>query len=258
LNFLKRLLVLQNLIFLLERDFLFIAIYFPDICKNDFNAFIMQILAVERSLRNRNKILYVKKLLFGVMEHFNLDMEFYHICMSIMKKFWELIKNTSDHVIAGIISSITILCRFKDILPITSLCEFLGICMSTIQVQVKQNIFKVLKVEGFTSLVKSSELIHNIMEEVEAIPKLKQNKVQVIELEINSKRKRNKSRNGKKGKYCYFFLGDLDENFVIISIFLDIDKRINRLKPKKEKIGNFELEIMKFKRIKGPPYLFWR
>jgi hypothetical protein len=130
--------------------------------------------------------------------------------------------------------------------------------MSTIQIQVEKNIFKSLRIKGFTSLVKSSELIQNILEEMEIIPTLKQNKVQVIELEINSKKKRDKSRNGKKGKHCCFFLGDLDENFIIISIFLDIDKRINRLKPKKEKIGNFELKIMKFKQIKGPPYLFWR
>lgn len=83
-----------------------------------------------------------------------------------MDKLWERIKNTTDNVIAGLVSSISVLCSldFKNKVKVSSICDFLDIRMSTIQAQVKKNIFERFKVEGFVSLVKSSGLLAKIFE----------------------------------------------------------------------------------------------
>ena len=91
-------------------------------------------------------------------------MGFYFQCKKILFKLWDNIKNTKDEVIAGLIASISILCSFNDKnVSVSSLCNKLGIKMSTIQSQVKKRIFDEFKISGFTTLIKSTEILKNVM-----------------------------------------------------------------------------------------------
>jgi hypothetical protein len=62
-------------------------------------------------------------------------------------------------VIAGLVASITALCFYKERITVNAICNKIGIKMSTIQSQVKKNIFNRLKIPGFVSLVRSSKLL---------------------------------------------------------------------------------------------------
>ncbi|MEJ2251102.1 MAG: hypothetical protein P8Y97_15795, partial [Candidatus Lokiarchaeota archaeon] len=136
--------------------------------KKDFNAFKLQIYRVKPDYIERNRKEYVIRRIFEIREHFGLDMMFYNIAVSILEKMWAVIKNTTDDVIAGLVSSIVILCSYHDHdnINVNSLCQMLGIRMSTIQSQVSRKIFQRLKVPGFQSLVRSSDLLKTIMEKL--------------------------------------------------------------------------------------------
>ena len=91
-------------------------------------------------------------------------MAFYFQSKKILFKLWDNIKNTKDDVIAGLIASISILCSFKDNnVSVSSICKKLGIKMSTIQSQVKKRIFEEFKISGFTTLIKSTDLLKKAM-----------------------------------------------------------------------------------------------
>ena len=83
-----------------------------------------------------------------------------------MDKSWKLINNTKDDVIAGLVSSIVILCHYRDAVPVSNICDHVGIRMSTVHTQVKK-FFEKLKIEGFQSLIKSADLLPIILQHLE-------------------------------------------------------------------------------------------
>lgn len=133
------------------------------ISKKDFNAFKLQILNFYPQYKERNRKEYILQRVLEISEHFQLGMSFYYQSKKILLKLWENIKNTSDNVIAGVVSSISILCDFKEKVTINSLCNMLGIKMSTIHFQIKKRIFERFNNSEFVSLVKSSEILKKII-----------------------------------------------------------------------------------------------
>jgi len=136
-----------------------------EISGNEFGNFQKQVLQYfpEYKLRERREI--ISKKLLRITEHFNLDIEFYLLSKAILDKLWKVINNTKDDVIAGLCASISVLCAFKDKVSTHKVCKFLNIRMSTIQLQVKDKIFKKFKINGFTTLVKSSGLLRVFLRE---------------------------------------------------------------------------------------------
>ncbi len=135
------------------------------ILKKDFNAFKLQILHIFPQYQVRNRKKYILQKLTEISEHFQLGMTFYFQCKKILYKLWDNIKNTKDDVIAGLIASISILCSYEDKnVSVSSICNKLGIKMSTIQSQVKRRIFNEFKISGFTTLIKSADLLKQVME----------------------------------------------------------------------------------------------
>jgi len=135
-----------------------------NISKKDFNAFKLQILEFFPEYIDRDRKAYVLQKIMELAEHFKLGMEFYFQSKKIMFRLWESIKNTKDEVIAGLVTSISVLCGFKrkDV-SVSVICNKLGIKMSTIQSQVKRRIFDQFHVCGFTTLIKSAELLKKVM-----------------------------------------------------------------------------------------------
>ncbi len=133
------------------------------ITKKEFNDFILQVRRFIPEYNERDRHEYILQRCLEVSEHFELGMPFYLLCKKILYRLWNGIKNTTDNVVAGLVSSIATLCSCKDRVSISRLCLRLGIQMSTIQAQVKKNIFRRFGVEGFTTLIKSSGILATIM-----------------------------------------------------------------------------------------------
>jgi len=141
--------------------------------KKEFNDFYQQVIRYFPRYKTRNRQKYILQLLDEVSWSFNLGSSF--LCQSkiFLYKLWEGIKNTTDHVIVGVISSISILCSktFKKKVRIDSICRHLGIRMSTVQGQVKKKIVTEYNIEGFVSLVKSAGVLQKAFETLSFIEK---------------------------------------------------------------------------------------
>ncbi|NVM34302.1 MAG: hypothetical protein HWN81_01825 [Candidatus Lokiarchaeota archaeon] len=136
------------------------------ISKKDFNDFILQLQRFLPEYGERNRQEYILQRILEISEHFELGMPFYFLSKKILYRLWNGIKNTTDNVVAGLVSSIAILCTHSEKVSISAVCTRLGIKMSTIQSQVKRKVFGRYKVDGFTTLIKSSHLLVKIMEKL--------------------------------------------------------------------------------------------
>ena len=129
------------------------------ISKKEFNDFILQLQKFLPDYGERNRQEYILQRILEISEHFDLGMPFYFLSKKILYRLWQGINNTTDNVVAGLISSISVLCSCKEKISVSAICNRLGIRMSTVQVQVKKKLFQKFKVEGFVSLIKSSDLL---------------------------------------------------------------------------------------------------
>ncbi len=136
-----------------------------NITKNEFISFLRQIHYYFPRYQSRNRQKYIAQKILEVTEHFKLGMNFYYQAMRLMKILWNSIKCTKDDVIAGIVCSITALCNYRDCVKVKYICDKLNIRMSTIQAQIKRNIFEKMKIDGFTSLIQSADLLKKVMNE---------------------------------------------------------------------------------------------
>ncbi len=141
-------------------------IEFCDISRKEFNAFFLQVRMYLPKVTYRERQDYIVQRILDVSETFGLGMPFYYLSKKIMSRLWENIKNTTDNVIAGLISSIAILTAYRDQISVSKVCKRLGIRMSTIQDQVYKKIVSKLSKVKFVSLVKSADLLCEIMDKL--------------------------------------------------------------------------------------------
>lgn len=134
------------------------------ISKDDFQAFKLQILDFWPQYKERNRRAFVEQRIMEITEHFGLGMYFYYQSKKIMSRLWGPLKNTKDDVIAGVVTSISALCLPECPVTVSEICNRLNIRMSTIHKQVENKIFERLRVPGFKSLVRSADLLRDVME----------------------------------------------------------------------------------------------
>ena len=137
-----------------------------EITKKEFNDFNYQVRKYMPEYPERNRQKYILNRVFEISEHFDLGMPFYYLAKKIMYKLWSGIKGTTDNALAGLVSSISLLCSHNEDVSVSAICNRLGIRMSTVQAQVKKKIINRFQVVGFISLVKSSDLLQQIMEKL--------------------------------------------------------------------------------------------
>ena len=142
-----------------ERELLAVS----KISKNDFNAFKFSIIRIWPEYQERDRKQYIKERILEVSEHFDLGMSFYYQSKRILDRFYDVISNTKDDVIVGLVTSITLLCSQKKEVSVCAICERLGVKMSTIHRQVEKRVIQRLNVPGFVSLVKSAGLLKKVM-----------------------------------------------------------------------------------------------
>lgn len=131
--------------------------------QEEFRSFFTQVAHYIPEYAARNRREYISQKLLEITEHFGIEMPFYFLAKKILYKLWESVKNTTDNVVAGLCAGITTLCNYKKEVKINAICEFLGIRMSTIQLQVKNRLLERYHINGFTTLVRSSGLLKRFM-----------------------------------------------------------------------------------------------
>ncbi len=112
---------------------------------------------------NMDKQSMVLKLILKVTEEYKLGMDFYYQSEKILLGLWEYICDTTEHLLAGIACSLTILCVSGYKVRVSNICEKLNISMSNISKKFKDKIVKAFKLEEYKSLVKSAELIKRFL-----------------------------------------------------------------------------------------------
>lgn len=134
-----------------------------EISKKEFNHFKLQLRAYLPHYNKRNRKDLILRMILAICDQYNLGMEFYETARKILLRFWEILKSTKDTVIAAVCCSIVQLCFTRENMPVSKICAHLGIKMSTVHRQVEKKIFQRLKIEGFESLVRSADLLRDVM-----------------------------------------------------------------------------------------------
>jgi hypothetical protein len=136
------------------------------VSKKDFHSFLTTILKFFPRYDEETKRDYILQKVMKITETFNLGMEFYFLSKNILTRLWNVIKNTKEDVVAGVVTSVATLCNYRDLVSVNALCKQLNIRMSTIQFQVKNRIFKPTRTSGFTTLVRSTDLLKEIIDKL--------------------------------------------------------------------------------------------
>jgi hypothetical protein len=251
------------------------------VSKKDFNSFLFTIQKFFPKYDEEKKKAYILQKVMEISEVFDLGMEFYFLSKKILYNFWDSIKCTKEDVITGLVSAISVLCNYRDMISVNAICKKLNIRMSTIHSQVERKIFNALRIPGFKSLVKSADLLKKIMEKLGIIT----HNVEKEEEGLEENKKKDKSedktidhKKQSKKKYPVFVLVKIKEltkrynsdyrNHYIIAVKDHFENLIliqNFIKSpsfsEKKAEGCFisdlivipELDYIKLKNTKGPP-----
>jgi hypothetical protein len=228
------------------------------ISKKDFNAFKLQITNFIPQYAERNRKDYILQKILEISEHFEVGMPFFYHSKKILYRLWKEIYCTKDDVIAGLVASITALCFYKDKMSVNAICNKIGIKMSTIQSQVKKNIFKRFKISGFVSLVRSSEVLKETLikmgvfnPEQEII--VDNEPTDIVEVKLGNGTKIFNPND--KLKYHFYILKDRNRLPLFISLKCRDSNGFDLVG--ESKINGrvlFVFEILKFFPSKGPPF----
>jgi transcription initiation factor TFIIIB Brf1 subunit/transcription initiation factor TFIIB len=122
---------------------------------------------------SRDRVALIKNYIRGIKEKFDLGTEFYKNVLRIAQYFWNYLRHTTDAVIAGFSSSVTVLCdyeTYQEKVTINEICREVNIRASTVNARISNTIVKQLNIEGFESPVKSHRLINTYIHKFEIIP----------------------------------------------------------------------------------------
>lgn len=136
------------------------------ITKKEFNDFILQVRRYISEYDERNRQKYINRRILEVFEHFGLGMQYFFLAKKILSKLWHGIKNSTDDAVCGLVSSIALICLEEKDVTVNTICNYLGIRMSTVQAQVKKKLFDRFRVKGFESLIRSSDLLKTIIQKL--------------------------------------------------------------------------------------------
>ncbi|MFX0021517.1 MAG: hypothetical protein ACFE9S_04275 [Candidatus Hermodarchaeota archaeon] len=195
------------------------------ITKKEFNDFCLQVRKFIPEYLERNRQEYILNRVFEVSQHFDLGMDFFHLARKILKKLWHGIKDTTDDALAGLVCSISLLCSHNGEVTVSTICNRLGIRMSTIQAQVKKKIIERFRVEGFISLIKSADLLVQVMEKLGIFEEepLKTKEIEedasgIVEIDVGNASRVFNAIDNMKYYYSYFVIKGKDNTVIFINL----------------------------------------
>ncbi len=107
--------------------------------------------------RDRKKI--VHKKISNLKAHFQLDSEFVQVSGFLLEKFWFSINNTTDNILTGVVSVLTLIKLGIKSVDYSEIGKYLDIESSTLYYQVKNKILKPLGINGFRGFKKTPEVL---------------------------------------------------------------------------------------------------
>jgi transcription initiation factor TFIIIB Brf1 subunit/transcription initiation factor TFIIB len=195
------------------------------ITKKEFNDFCLQVRKFLPEYLERNRQEYILNRVFEISQHFDLGMDFFHLARKILKKLWQGIKNTTDDALAGLVCSISLLCSQNEEVTVSAICNRLGIRMSTIQAQVKKKIINKFRVEGFISLIKSTDLLVQIMDKLGLLneeslrpQEEEQESSDIVEIDVGNASRVFNAIDNVNYYYSYFVIKGQDNTVVFINL----------------------------------------
>ena len=243
-----------------------------NISKKDFNAFKFSIVGIWPEYKDRNRKEYIIQRILEVSEHFNLGMSFFYQSKKILNRFYEVIKNTKDDVVVGLVTSITLLCSQTKEVSVSALCDRLGIKMSTIHRQVERRVIQRFRVPGFVSLVKSADLLKKVMNKIgvldPAFVDLDENSCEIAQVDdiiqviVGNATPVFNSHN--ESEEYYLFVKDAS-GYLVASVAKNQTRNVESNKMgfkeifESDRIGNkdskedIEIELWRYHNPKGPP-----
>ncbi|TFF94133.1 MAG: hypothetical protein EU544_04890 [Promethearchaeota archaeon] len=120
----------------------------------------------------RNRVKIIKGFISNIRDVYGLDYEFYLNALKIAQYFWASLSQTADNVIAGLVSSVALLCdyeKYNETVSITDVCNLVNIQPSTVNAQISKVVVDTLKIDGFESPVKSSDLVKLYLHKLEIV-----------------------------------------------------------------------------------------
>ena len=234
-----------------------------ELTKKEFNNFYREVRVYYPNYMIRDRQRYISQKLLEITNHFGLEMPFYFLAKKVLYRLWEGIKNTTDNVIAGLCASITGLCEYKEQVRISSICELLSIRMSTIQLQVKKKIFDQFRLSGFSTLVRSADLLEKFLVKIGLIEGEKPEVGLVTEEEMEDDDDIIHVQLGNAVQVFnpsneHYLFESFDDNGTITYIYLEVynHKANTKTKFKKKSKTNgvwFKLALEEYFPYKGPP-----
>ena len=119
-----------------------------DLSTAEFNAFRMGMENFWSKYQYRNRKKYILNRIGGVINEKKLGTALYVQSEKILDKFWDLIKDSKDDVIAGLVIGIAKILSKREDIALGSICEFLGISQGTLQKSVQRKLFDRLGIES--------------------------------------------------------------------------------------------------------------
>ena len=107
----------------------------------EFNAFRGCMQDFWSKYQNRDRKKYIINRIGGVITEKKLGMNLYVQSEKILDKFWDLIKDSKDDVIAGLVIGIAIILSNREDIALGPICDFLRISQGTLQKSVQRQLF---------------------------------------------------------------------------------------------------------------------
>ncbi len=152
--------------------------------KKDFNSFKLSIGEYYREYYGRNRKKYILRKVSELAQYYAKDfksqnMEFYHLSSKILDRFWDQINSAPDNVVAGLVSSLSVLTAFRNTITVNKICTKLNISRKSVKYQVKKIFIDRYKISGFQTLVKSADLLKNMFIKLGLLEPEKQQEIEI-------------------------------------------------------------------------------
>ena len=134
-----------------------------DLSTKEFNAFRRGMKNFWSKYQNRDRKKYILNRIGGVINEKKLGKNLYVQSEKILDKFWDLVKDSKDDVIAGLVIGIVKIRSKREDIALGPICEFLRISQGTLQKSVQRKLFDLHgiknKEKGFKNKVEFLEEI---------------------------------------------------------------------------------------------------
>lgn len=225
--------------------------------KKEFKEFLSQVRQYLPRYASRDKQGFIIQRIFEITEHFEFGMAFYYQTIKILSKLWEVIKGTSENIIAGIVCSISDVCMYDHKIPVSAICKKLGITQSTVNDRVEKKIFNYFKIGGFAGFVKSAWILRKFLVKWGILKVKDEESQEKDKIELVFGNAAEIFTHNDDTDYYFFAIPNQNNNLTVlfVKIYHPLMNFEEKWNPKKQIQKFIEIDVVKFRKGKDPPLL---